>query len=504
MSSTILDLIEKSAFLYPQNIAIGDAVSNVTYSELMIKIKQIATGIIETGISRKSIAILMKRGRNVPSVMLGVAFSGNFYVVLDSDSPTERLIKIINTLNPSTIIYENDTKELYSNLNVNIEGLEYENISNTKYNDIAFNKVKNEILDTDPIYSIFTSGSTGFPKGALLTHRNVASYIEWLTQCFKITKDTVFGSQTPLYFSMSVSDMFSALVTGGSYQMIPKEYFTFPIKLIDFMNTRKVNTIYWVPSAYGIIAKMDLLKYAMPKYLHKLLFAGEVMPIRYLNYWKGYYPDALFANLFGPTETTDICSYYKVDREFTEDETLPIGFPCENCRLFIIDENGKEVTNSDIGELYVLGEGVASGYYNNELKTKEVFVQNPLNPSFPQTVYKTGDIVRKNSFGELEYIGRKDFQIKHMGYRIELGEVETAFNSIHDISIAICIYDEESDKLILVYESKKDFNDLLQENANLKLPVYMRPDEYIRLDSLPINSNGKIDRKQIKNIIITK
>ncbi|GKX30266.1 amino acid adenylation protein [Vallitalea longa] len=502
MNKTIIDFFEKTVSSYPQNTAVGDKDAEITYKTLQEKAQGIATSIANNGFLRKPVAILMERNRNVPMAMLGVLYSGNFYVVLDSDSPFERIEKIIDVLSPVAIIYEKQFNGVVSNFDDKVVKINFEDSINMQINNGLLTNIRSQMLSTDPAYSIFTSGSTGNPKGALLTHLNVISYIDWFITCFNIDEQTIFGSQTPLYFSMSVTDMFASLFTGSAYQMIPKEYFAFPVKLIEYMNNRKINVIYWVPTALGIIAKLDLFKYCKPDYLKKVLFAGEVMPIKYLNYWKKYFPNLMYANLFGPTETTDICAYFIVNREFKETETLPIGNACSNCNLFVVDEKGNQVSGVAEGELYVSGPFIARGYYGNREKTKEAFVQNPLHNEYPEIVYKTGDLVRQNIYGEFEYLGRKDFQIKHMGYRIEMGEIESAFGAVAEIDLVVCIYDLENDKIILAYEGNEQLVKILRVTAEKSLPEYMRPHEYKAFDIFPKNANGKIDRKLIKNIIL--
>ncbi len=504
MNKTILDYFEKTVNSYPQNIAVGDNDCEITYNQLQKKAQAIGTAIAKNDSLRSPIAILMKRGRNIPAAMLGALYSGNFYVVLDCESPIGRISKIMDILSPAAVIYESEFNEIVNNFKGAFIKIDFENSTKTQIDNKLLKNIRSQLLSTDPAYSIFTSGSTGSPKGVLITHLNVISYIDWFINCFKIDEKTVFGSQTPLYFSMSVTDLFASFFKGSAYQMIPKEYFTFPVKLVEFMNERKVNTIYWVPSALGMAVKFDLFKYCKPKYLEKVMFAGEVMPVKYLNYWKRYFPYLLYANLFGPTETTDICAYYIVDREFLDSQTLPIGVPCSNSRLFVFDEKGCEVSNGVEGELYVSGPFVASGYYRNKVKTNEVFVQNPLHNKFPEIVYKTGDLVRKNKKGELEYLGRKDFQIKHMGYRIESGEIESAFSAVNGVELAVCIYNSEDDKLILAYEGNEKLINTLKVTAEKLLPQYMRPHKYEAFDEFPKNANGKIDRKLLKKIILEK
>ena len=229
-----------------------------------------------------------------------------------------------------------------------------------------------------------------------------------------------------------------------------------------------------------------------------VLFAGEVMPTKQLNYWISNFPELKYANLFGPTETTDICTYYVVNRHFEDGDSLPIGNACENCGVIVVNEDGRQCAPGEEGELYVRGSFVAGGYYNNPEKTAEAFVRNPLNTAYPEIVYKTGDIVRYNEFGELIYCGRKDFQIKHMGYRIELGEIENAAMAAEGVSSAACLYDAQKDSIILIYEGKPEKDDMCAE-VKSRVPEYMVPSQYIRIKAMPHNSNGKIDRVWLKN-----
>ncbi len=503
MKKTIIEYFESTVKKYPHNIAVADIDTQITYERLSEIAKSIACQIAKREIRKKPIALFMKRSAYLPAAMMSVLYSGNFYVVLDFESPRQRIEKILNTLSPAAIIYETEFQDLVETFDDKIRKINFEEtLQKEEINERVIAEIQSQATSGDPAYALFTSGSTGVPKGALLTNLNVISYIQWFTQCFHIDSNTVFGSQTSLYFSMSVSDFYGSMFTGATYQIIPKTYFTFPAKLISFMDDRGINTIYWVPSALGIVAKFDLFKYCLPKTLEKILFAGEVMPVKYLNYWKKYLPNILYANLFGPTETTDICSYYIVNRDFEETQPLPIGIPCDNCELIVIDGEGNEVLDNSVGELYVKSPFVASGYYCNQEKTDEAFVQNPLHRNYREIVYKTGDLVYKNQYGELEYVGRKDFQIKHQGYRIEPSEIETVLNTVDDVDLTVCVYDKEGDRLLLAYESQKDLSTELNDAAQKLLPHYMCPTEFMQYSVFPKNANGKIDRKEILKIFI--
>jgi len=213
--------------------------------------------------------------------------------------------------------------------------------------------------------------------------------------------------------------------------------------------------------------------------------------------------DVLYANLYGPTEITVIATYYIVDRTFCDDEVIPIGKPCRNMDILILNSKNEKCGINEQGELCVRGTALSSGYWNNPEKTNVVFVQNPLNNSYPEKIYRTGDKVFINDNNEIIYVGRKDFQIKHLGYRIELGEIEHIILSVFD-SLNVCVlYDHKNREIILVYESNLEIPvGEFRIKLNKVLSKYMIPTRYIKLDILPLTSSGKIDRVGISKVII--
>ena len=496
----ILQLLEKASAKYPDKTAFKDEQNSLTWSELERLSKKIGSALAESGEKGKPIAIFINKGVDVIPAMLGIVYSSNIYTVIDTEMPKERIEKIFSTLSPCAIIA--DEANLEKAREFGIKTYSANELKNAEINESALFEIRASQIDTDPVYILYTSGSTGMPKGTVINHKNVLSYSKWAVDTFDINEKTVFGNQTPFYFSMSVTDIYSTLRAGAQLVIIPKICFSFPIKLVEFLNNNKVNTIYWVPSALGIAANFKLFDVETPKYLEKVLFAGEVMPVKYLNYWKKYLPkETVFANLFGPTETTDICTYYIAERDFEDSQSLPIGKHCDNCNLFIVNEKGEEAKDGEEGELYVRGSFVASGYYNNPEKTAEMFVLNPLNKAYPELCYKTGDLVKTNENGEIIYIGRKDFQIKKMGYRIELGEIEAAANAIEGVKECACVFRKEKEKIILFYNAAKVKETDVLSFLKGKLNAYFIPDEIIKTSSLPRNANGKIDRKELEKRI---
>lgn len=498
----ILEYIESSAAAYPDKAAFIDIENSITYSDLLNNAKSIGTRLSSLGEKNRPIAVYLDKSVKTLCAMFGVIYSGNFYIIVDAEMPADRINKIFSGLSPIAIITDEAHLDYAKLLEIEGEIFLYNDSASTQIDENILAKIRERQIDTDPLYALYTSGSTGVPKGAVLSHRNVIAYTEWFTNTFDISSETVFGNQTPFYFSMSVSDVYSTIKSGATLCIIPKACFSFPINLMKFLNENKVNTIYWVPSAISIVANMKLFDYIKPEYLKKVLFAGEVMPTKQLNYWINTLDKTtLFANLYGPTETTDICTYYVVDRPFRDDEPLPIGRHCDNCDVMIVTDKNELAKIGEEGELYVRGSFVAYGYYGNDEKTKAAFVQNPLNPYYPEIVYRTGDLVRENENGEIMYITRKDFQIKRMGYRVELGEIETAAGSIESIEECVCVFDKANDKIILVYQGKKLTAEGILKYLSAKIPSYMMPDRVEKIALMPHNQNGKIDRKAVTAIM---
>lgn len=501
MKKSITDYLDSTTLKYKNKILfIENKENKISYSSFVKESKKIGTEILnKKSLYNKPIGIFIDKNIDCLKAMFGTLYSGNFYCVFDITSPENRIKNIFETLNPEIILVNNKSIKRFKKLCVSANLINIDEID-VKVNNKLLTQINNKRIDTDPAYVLFTSGSTGIPKGSVISHKSLISYAKWFKEEFDINENTIFGNQTPFYFSMSVSDIYSTVMSGATLNIIPKINFSFPLNLIKYLNEYKVNTLYWVPSALSIVANLNTFEYVMPKYIKKVMFAGEVMTMPQLNIWRKYLPNVDYANLYGPTETTDICTYYKVNRKFKDNETLPIGVSCNNTEILLITDEGKEAKDEEIGELYVRGSFVGNGYYNNFEKTNDAFVQNPLNKFYPEILYKTGDLGRYNKYGEIEYLGRKDFQIKHMGYRIELGEIETNINSLKGLSISACIYDIEDKKIILFYESIELNDDDVYKFINEKLLKYMQPNKIIKLNKIPYNSNGKIDRVKLKEL----
>jgi D-alanine--poly(phosphoribitol) ligase subunit 1 len=496
----ILEWLECSAMKNSEKVIFSDEQHNVTYGAFLSDSKRIGSSLSSEHILHKPVAVLMSRSTNALKAMFGTIYAGCFYTVLDADMPVERMKLICSRLHPSAIITEPELEETAESLGSD-KVIAFTSAVECNIDEESLNKIRHNMIDTDPLYVLFTSGSTGVPKGVVINHINMISYINWFTECFNIGEDVSFGSQTPFYFSMSVTDIYSTIKSGGTLTIIPRKMFSFPVNLIKYMDLHYVNTIYWVPSALCILANLKVFDYIKPSYLKKVLFAGEQMPSSKLSYWINKIPDAEYANLFGPTETTDICTYYKVRNDMDENTQIPIGKACSNCNIFVLNSDNQLVDSDEEGELYVRGSFVSQGYYNDPVNTSKAFIQNPLNTSYPEPVYRTGDIVKYSDNGDLIFVSRKDFMIKHMGYRIELGEIESAVYKIDGVQSCVAVYNKDLDKIGLVYTGTEipasDFLQLLKQY----LPYYMIPSRIERIDAMPLNPSGKTDRKSAYKIV---
>ncbi|MCR4738888.1 MAG: amino acid adenylation domain-containing protein [Lachnospiraceae bacterium] len=500
MKTNIIEYLFEAAEKNPEKTAYFDEMTGLSYGAVNKNVKAIATKIIKkSGTVCRPVLIYMDKAPSVLCAFWGVTLSRNFYVPLDTDMPDYRISLIVENLKPQAVITDIshfDKARTFSN-NVYI----YEEMTETDIDEDLIRERLDTAIDTDPVYVLYTSGSTGVPKGVVVSHRSLIDYIEQFCNEVGIDSDDIIANQAPFYFDASLIDIYCTLRAGATMGIVPKDYFSLPLKLLEFLEKRKITAIRWVPSAMKMISAFKGFKTLRPAYLKKIIFGAESMPVKCYNYWKENYPDAVFVQIYGPTEITGVCTYYIVDRDFNDDEVIPIGKAFRNTEILLLDEEDKLIRRSGVvGEICVKGSCLALGYYNAMDKTESVFVQNPLNPYYPEKIYRTGDLARYNDNKELVFVSRKDFQIKHMGHRIELGEIETAVSSLSGIKSACCMFEKEKQKIVLFYEADSYDDEKVMEALKKRLVRYMLPNTLHKVDQMPLTKSGKVDRVELSRL----
>ena len=500
MLTNILQYLEHTAARVPDKLAFSDGETGLTFGDLSHTARAVGSAICARSLRRESVVVLMDKSAMEIAVFLGVVYAGCHYVPMDTEIPKLRMQKILESLQPRLLICTEKTEKTARELPFDGEIVLAASLAETAENPAALAAVRATQIDIDPIYIVFTSGSTGIPKGVAACHRSVIDYTESLCEALPFGEDTVFGNQTPLYFDAPLKEIMPTLKYGATTYFIPKKHFMFPLKLVEYLNEHRINTVCWVVSALTMISSFGVLDKCPPQYLQTVAFGSEVFPIRQFNLWRKALPQARFFNLYGPTEATGMSCYYEATRFFAEDETIPVGRPFRNTGLLLIGEDGREVPFGERGEIYLRGTCVTLGYYRNPEKTSEAFVQNPLCDAYPELVYRTGDLGYFNETGELMFVGRRDHQIKHMGHRIELGEIEAAAATDEGVRRACCLYDDAQRKIVLFYTGEQTATGLLKTVKGL-LPRYMIPAVIQRLETMPLTANGKLDRQSLRAML---
>lgn len=503
MQNHVLDYLDETVKRVPDKVAFANESDAYTFREVYETTHSVGTYLHQEGCYREAVVVFMEKHPKTIMAFYGVIASGCYYVPIDEEMPQNRIDLILENCKPKIIICDDTTIEKAKCFQYQTKLVLFDDIQTTPSDELAIKEIHDKALDTDPIYIVFTSGSTGVPKGVVACHRSVLDYIEQLSETMGFNEDTIFGNQTPLYFDACLKEIYPTLKFGATTYIIPHSLFMFPIKLVEFLNEKKINTICWVVSALTMISAFKTFDKVVPEYLHTIAFGSEVFPIKQFKIWRSVLPNAKFTNLYGPTEGTGMCCYYHVDRDFELDEVIPIGVPFKNTEILLLNEKDELVKDGEVGEMCIRGTSVTLGYFNNPEKTKESFVQNPLNHAYPEIIYRTGDLGKRNERGELLFVSRKDYQIKHMGHRIELGEIEANTNALDEIKISGCIYDSEKGKIVLYYVGDITPAELLNKLKD-RLPRYMIPNKVNQLENMVFTANGKIDRVTLKKMYTEK
>lgn len=530
----ILEYLEQDRVLFPDKKALVDETTSYTFSEFYDLSRRIGSAIAKKMIPgeisdnaaiaddslkrsaiaksasdntkrstkrsaiRKPIAVLMEKGADTLCAFMGIAYAGCFYVLLNPEFPESRLTQIQGVLEAPFIVTNSEHRELAEKLVPAERILLLSDLMQEEEDSSLLDSIRKRAIDTDPLYANFTSGSTGVPKGVVVGHRSVLDFIENFVPMFGIGNNDIIANQAPFDFDVSVKDIYSALKTGATLVIVPKRLFSQPVQLLDFLCDHDITTMIWAVSALCLITTCHGLDYKTPMTVKRVLFSGEVMPLKHLLDWMNHLPEAEFVNLYGPTEITCNCTYHRIDRNRDYSDGIPIGLPFPNEHVFLLDAENKEILEPDVtGEICVRGSALALGYFRNPEQTASAFPDDPSNSCYPEKIYRTGDLGRYADDGEeLYFCGRKDFQIKYMGHRIEIEEIERAISDVDGIARCCVIFDESKQRLYGFYVGAMDKKELHAELAKT-LPIYMIPGVLKNVEEFPLTKNGKIDRRAL-------
>lgn len=460
-----------------------DKEKSYSYNTFMQKAVKTACLLEEKKISQKAVAVKAAHNADTIAAFLGILLSGNYYVPISDEAPEGFVNKLREQADFVEKWEEEEDKtevciEDYNRLLGKLEG----------------------ISEDSPMYLIFTSGSTGTPKGIVKSHRNMISFLQAYQQEFQFGTEDILGNQTPFYFDASAKDIYISLYCKCRMVILDSQLFMKPKELIAYMNQEEINRIQWVPSALSIVSVVGTFDLIKPEYLKQVYFVGEVFPVKQLLRWMEALPQTEFINLYGSSEMAGICAFSRLEyEEMKERENIPIGKPLGNSEILLVDENGSVIKDAGVtGEMYVSGDAVASGYYNDAEKSKKVFLSCDFEGSGPKNYYRSGDLAQWDTEGRLQFVSRQDDQIKHMGHRIELGEIETAAAEIESVQEACCLFTGGKIVLCITGESDKAY---VTRQLKEKLPEYMIPNRIQVLEEIPHNQNGKKDKIKLEELI---
>lgn len=525
MEFLLQHLLINSAKRHPDREAVRSHGEAMTYAQLDALSNQVASVLRGKGVRRGDrVGIYVHKSFASIVGVYGILKAGGVYVPLDPNAPAKRLayitrdcgIRVLLTSPANaggldvwlaegaplaTVILMEDTPADGSIKAGPMELVTWSSVLSTANTPVE----PPGTIATDLAYILYTSGSTGMPKGVMISHQTIFTFINWSRDTFRLTCEDRVTSHAPLHFDLSTFDIYATTQAGGTIILIPEKLSTLPVQLVALLQNERVTVTYLVPSIlalmvnYGELGRHDLSS------LRAILFAGEVFPMKYLRRLVAAIPQADYYNLYGPTET-NVCTYYQMQTADLDvargDRPLPIGQACANMEVFAIDESGAVITApGEEGELWARGPCVAQGYWGDRDKTARSFVPNTYQAMYAEVAYRTGDIVMlAEDCKNWIYVGRRDHMIKTRGYRVELGEIENALYGHEDVKEAVAVAIPDSllgnriRAFVVLAPGSRVTPRELESVCLQTLPKYMIPERFELRDVLPKTSSGKIDR----------
>ena len=497
----------------PEKAAVRDGKLILTYAELAERSNRLGQALHSLGVDAQDrVVFCLSRSVHCLTALLGILQAGAVYVPIDPKSPPDRARSILCDCAPRAVLCDATTLPLIKSvagpdvpiiclgaapLDAGANALDQSWIDRYPPERLAA-----KMADDDLAYILYTSGSTGQPKGVMIFHRNIRSYIDWAVQRFDIKASDRILCTAPFHFDMSTFDVFSALRSGATLFIAAEALALFPEKLVAFMEQHEVTLWKGISSLLMYLARAGVLRPGRLPALRQVLYGGEALSTRWLIQWMENFPEKAFFNVYGPTEATGISMFHQIEQmPKSPQELIPIGRPCTDTYVYLLNDDLAPVPAGEIGELFIGGDGLARGYLNAPEKTARAFLADPFRPG--ARVYRSGDLARRRADGSYEFVGRADHQVKIMGYRIELGEIEHALSAlpgVHDVAVAVVpAGDQDLRELVAFIEGELNADTTAAfEKLKQQLPVYMIPRRLFNVARLPRCDRGKVDRKALQ------
>jgi amino acid adenylation domain-containing protein len=491
---TLQQSFEEQVVKTPDAIALVAHGESVTYSQFNARANHFAYSLHELGVKAGDVvALLSTRSIAMMEALYGIIKSGAIYLPLDVESPEPRVNYMLKQAGAVILVVESS---LETDKHFQVDRVASLEAIKTSFGGGCDENPRHTRSEDDLAYIIFTSGSTGLPKGVMNSHAGIFNRMQWMQERFNYGVGDVVLQKTPYSFDVSLVELFWPLQVGATLAVADHDSHKDPYQLDNQIREFNVNLIHFVPAMLASFLSMDIN--AQPS-IKAVMCSGEELSLEHQEKFYKKYPDATLYNMYGPTEAAVEVTFWECPRNY-ENKYVPIGTPVHNTKLYVVDDDCQQVPVGLMGELWIGGDQVAEGYVGSPDLTAERFVSNPFDKG---SIYKTGDYVRWSENGSLEYLGRKDFQVKINGVRIELSEIESALLKHEDI--ALCVATAEKKNSAVTYlqafystksGNKLDQNELIKHLKNY-LPTYVVPTRLYWTNDFILTSSGKIDRKKL-------
>lgn len=520
MRTLLHQLIADRAQQQPDAPAVVTGDATLSYGALDATSNQLARALRDAGCRRGDrICLLAGKSPAAISAIVAIYKADGIYVPLDLASPRARLARMLDAAEPAALLLTSDT--VAQALELGRDGHLPSRIGQldgdtpapelpvgftmADASRLPDRPVRSDNVGDDPAHLLFTSGSTGRPKGVIVTHASMRAFIAWASRYFGIGPGCRHSAHSPLAFDLSMHDVVGSLVAGAAVHPVPPHLAVIPHRLAEFMRDRALTHWLSVPAVLSLLVQRDVLRSSdgFPS-LRQVMWCGEALPTRDLRVWMTSVPHAAFTNLYGPTETTIASSVYTVPAIPADDrQPVPIGRGCDGEELLVLGPDLQRIPAGTIGEIFIRGAGLSPGYWHDPDATAAAFLPNPHATDPFDRLYRTGDLGRVGPDGLVYFLGRRDSQIKRRGHRIELGEIETALRSLSVLADAVVVVVPASggERLGCAFVPASGENPSPARLRTLlaqALPAYMLPDHWVRLEALPRNGNGKVDRSAVR------